>query len=523
MANYKKIEMSRRNMVLSLGFGLGLPSFLSACSGKKTVEKGVLRVALNGGPDSLDPLRAEFAIADLLFRQFLLPVVGYGDDGKPSNQFSIAQSWSANPDFTQWKFKIKPDLKWSDGSPLGANDVVESLQKSADYKTAYPNAPELYNIKNYQNVNLNKGDPKTIGVKQIGADEVEITLEGPDAGFAGRMQEFYPIPVAAINKYGEQWTNIDKIVVSGPYIPKIYTQTRIRFEKNELGGWAAPMPIAINIEAVDDPATRIRMFEAGDIDLAQDPALLRYSILESKIGDKFKRVNAPRFIYMSMNTKKPQLSNPLVRKALSMAFNRNIVSHNIFRNAVHPATRFLRDQPPINPDVAGAKAIMEKLGYSATNPLRFELIVTKDERERAAVEIANEWKQIWVEATIGTVESTAISARLNGFDFDCAIVRVDKGMKSDPVDLMGSFATGGNAYSHQWHNKNFDEALEKVRGIGDPVKRLEALKTAEKYLLDEVPIMPIWFGDGAWLQSDKVTGGYKNMQPIIWPSLKMEG
>ena len=56
MANYKKIEMSRRNLVLSLGFGLGLPSFLAACSGKKTAEKGVFRVALNGGSDSLDPL-----------------------------------------------------------------------------------------------------------------------------------------------------------------------------------------------------------------------------------------------------------------------------------------------------------------------------------------------------------------------------------------------------------------------------------------------------------------------------------
>ena len=515
-------KISRRNLIASLGFGLGLPQFLTAC-GKKQVEKGVLRVALNGGPDSLDPMHAEYAIADLLFRQFLLPVVGYGDGGKPSNQFSIAQSWKPNSDFTKWVFKIKPNLKWSDGAPLGAKDVVESLQYSANSKTAYPNASELYNIQNYQNVNLKSADPKTIGVRQIAQDEVEINLQGPDAGFAGRMQEFYPVPLHAINKHGENWTNVDKIVVSGPFIPKIYTQTRLRFEKNLNGGWAAPMPLAIEVEAVDDAATRIRMFQSGDIDLAQDPSLLRYSILKEKQGDRFKRILAPRFIYMSLNTKRPQLANKDVRRALSMTFNRNIVSHNIFRDAVHPATRFLRDEPPIENDVAGAQAIMQKLGYSPSNLLKFELIVAKDDRERAAVMMATHWKKIWVEATINTVESSAISARLNGFDFDCAIVRVDKGMKSDPVDLMGSFATGGNAYSHQWKNAGFDEALEKVRGIGDPIKRHQALVAAEKFLLDEVPIMPIWFGDGAWLQSDKVKGGYQNMQPIIWPSLKMEG
>jgi oligopeptide transport system substrate-binding protein len=514
------VNFSRRSLLLSMGFGIGASALLASC-GKKPIPRGILRVALIGGPDSLDPLRAEFAVAALLFRQYLLPIVGYGKNGEVSTEFAMSQSYKPNADFTKWYFKIKPNLQWSDGVPIDAAQIVASLQKSADWKTNYPDAPELYKIKNYKNVLLNKGDPKSIGVKNIGSDEIEISLETADANFPERMQEFYPVPLHAIEKYGDQWTNMGKIVVSGPFIPTTYTQTRIVFDKNLKGGWVPGMAQSIEVLAVDDSSARIRMFQGGDVDLSQDPALLRYPTLIKEYGDGFKKIKAPRLVYMSFNTKRPQFSNPLVRKALSLAFNRNKVSHNIMRDAVDPATRFIRQLPPIAQDLAQAKAIMEKLGFSTANPLRFELLVPKDDRERAAIDLSNQWKQIGVEAVISTVESTAISARLNGFDFDCAIVKIDKGMKSDPLDLMASFATGGNSYSHQWKNEKFDAALEKVGAISDENARLEALKLAEAILLEEVPIMPIWFNAGAWLQSGRISGGYANMQPIIWPSLRV--
>lgn len=514
-------NLSRRQMVSALGLGISSPLFFSAC-GKKASKAGVLRVALRGGPDSLDPFRAEFAIAALLFRQYFLPLVGYGKDGIASSDLAIADKWVANSDFTQWTFNIKPNLKFSDNSPLGANEVLKSFHHSANWKTAYPDAPEIFGIKGFKKAFLEKGNPSSIAVRIIDNDKIQIDLDGADALFPERMQEFYPVPVHIIEKFGEQWTNVDKIVVSGPFIPKVYTQTRLRFEKNPLGNWAESMPQAIEVEAVDDASTRIRLFQSGDVDLSQDPSLLRFAGLEKEYGKNFKRFKAPALIYLSFNTKRPQFANFEIRQALSMAFDRTKVSQNILRGAVEPATRFVRSEPQIIPDKVKAKALMEKNGFNAANPLRFELIVAKDERERAAIEMVNQWKEIGVEAIITTVESSAISARLNGFDFDCAIVRIDKGMKSDPVDLMGSFADGGNAYSHQWKNKNFDIALEKALAIGEPNARKAALIAAEKFMLDEVPIMPIWYGDSAWLQNDRVTGGIEGMAPIIWPKLSLK-
>lgn len=515
----KKIpnKLSRRDFANSLGFAVaGLP-LLSACGGKKAPQKGVLRVALSGGPDSLDPMKAEYAASALLFRQYLLPIVGYGANGIAAP--AIASSWTSADGFKEWVFTITPNLKWSDGKDLGAVDVVKSLQKLGDNKVQYPDAPELFSIKGFKDIFLKGGDTGAIGVSLIDTDKVKIQLEGADAKFPERLQEVYPVPLHAVEANGDQWTAVGKIVVSGPYIPTTRTQTRLSFTKNPLGGWAPPMAERIDVETVDDSATRVRMFQSGDVDLAQDPPMLRYGDLAKELGTEFQRQKAPRFFYISLNTKRAQFMNKDIRRALSMGFDRKTLATNIMRDAVEPATRFIRTQEQMKYDPDAARAIMTTNGYSAANPLRFEIMVSKDERERAALQIINMWKEIFVEATVGTADSSAISARLNGFDFDAAIVRVDKGMKSDPLDLMGSFSGGGNAYSHQWKNPAFDKALDDALAVAAEPARTAALIAAERYLLDEAPILPLWFADGTWLVSKRITGGIAGMSPIIWGSL----
>jgi|GEM_PF-2302958 oligopeptide transport system substrate-binding protein len=514
--NIQNTKLPRRRL---LGmFGLSVLGFggLAACS-KGSVAKGTMRVALIGGPDSLDPFEAEFAISALLFRQYLLPVVGYGPNGAASA--SIAKSWSSTSDFKKWTFEIASGLKWSDNVPLTALDVVKSLQMGADPKVAYPDATELFAIKGYRDAVVNGADPKKIAVSLEGTNKVVVELEGADASFPLRMQEFYPVPMQTIEAHGANWTDIGKIVVSGPFIPTSRTQTRIVFDKNPLGGWNENMPSKIEVETVEDASTRVRMFQSKDVDLAQDPPLLRFADLAREYGPKFERVRAPRFIYMSLNTKRPQFADKDVRRALSMGFDRILIAHNIMRDAVNPATRFIRDLPPIPYDKDGAKAILESKGISVTSPLRFELLVAKNERERAAIQISSMWKEIGVEATIGTVDPSAISTRLNGFDFDAAIVQIDKGMKSDPLDLMASFGSGGNAYSHGWKNPEFDKALVEAAALPAGAARNAAIAKAESYLLDDVPLAPIWFGDSAWLRGERVIGGIEGMAPIIWPNL----
>jgi oligopeptide transport system substrate-binding protein len=492
---------------------------LSAC-GKRQAAPDVIRVGMNGPPDSLDPMKAEFAASALLFRQFYMPIIGYGTNATAAP--AMAMSWEGSNGFKTWTFKITPGLAWSDGRAITSADILDSLRYSADKKTAYADASELYMIKGYQDCVVNGNDPKTIGVSAPDPETLVVELSVADAEFWSRFQEFYTVPMHAIATNGDKWTDVDKIVVSGPYKPVERTPTRIVLEGNARGGWTSGMPKQIMVEAIEDSATRLRMFQSGDLDLAQDPPLLRANEFAKEFGKGYQRFDAPRLVYTSFNTKKPQLQDPAVRRALAMSIDRTVIATAVMRGAVEPAGRLVRGQPQPKYDPQAAKAILESKGFTAANPLRFELLVPKDDRERAAIQMVDMWKQIGVEATMFAADSSAIVARLNAFDFDAAVVRIDKGMKSGPVDLMASWGAGGTAYSHQWKDPAFDKALSEARAIAEPAAREAKMLEAEKILTDATPITGIWFFPSAWLVNERIEGGIAGMPLVIWTTLKIK-
>jgi oligopeptide transport system substrate-binding protein len=104
------VHLDRRFLVSSL---VAAPLTGLAACGKTPAPPDILRVGLVGGPDSLDPLKAEFAAAALLFRQFFLPVIGYGPKGGPAA--ALATSWTPSNSNQTWTFEIASGLKWSDG------------------------------------------------------------------------------------------------------------------------------------------------------------------------------------------------------------------------------------------------------------------------------------------------------------------------------------------------------------------------------------------------------------------------
>jgi oligopeptide transport system substrate-binding protein len=505
-------------------FGL-LPAVgaVGACGGAGG-SGNVLRVAMGGGPDSLDPLRAEFAAAALLFRNYMKPVVGYGPNGTAVP--AVAASWEGSNGYKTWTFKIAPGLKWSDETPINAASVADTIKKSAFQRPAYPDASEYFSIKGYQEVAVaavvTDAAIAAIGVATPDDSTVVIELVAPDADFPARLQEFYPVPLHVVAQDPEKWTDPEKIVVSGPFKPVERTPTRLVLEKNPLGGWSEGMVDRILIEAVDDAGTRIRMFSGGNVDLAQDPPLSRAAELKEEFGERFSNTKAPRWIYMSMNTKREQLQDVDVRRALAMSINRDFIANEVMKGAVEPAGRFMRGEAQPKFDPEAAKAILESKGYNAANPLKIELLHTKDERERAAIQMQSDWKAIGVDCTLFGAEASAIVGRLNAFDFDAAIVRLDKGLKSDPLDLMASYGTGGTAYSHQWSDAGFDAALNAVRAEADPARRKALTEAAEKFLLDAAPVTGIWFFPSSWLMGERVTGGIEGIAPIIWPSLRLK-
>jgi ABC-type transport system substrate-binding protein len=95
-------------------------------------------------------------------------------------------------------------------------------------------------------------------------------------------------------------------------------------------------------------------------------------------------------------------------------------------------------------------------------------------------------------------------------------------MKSSPIDLMASWGAGGTAYSHQWKDPAFDQALSEARAEVDGAARLAKTLEAEKILSDATPVTGIWFFPSSWLVNKRIEGGIAGMPLVIWTTLKIK-
>lgn len=512
--------MMNRRTTLS---ALSAAAFLSACGRGGDASADTLRIGLGGGPDSLDPLRAEFAVSAILFRQIWLPLTRKQADG--STGPGVASSWTASPDYTVWTFALRPDLKWSDGAPITPDDVVGSFRLAADPATAFPDAPDLYRIAGFPEAVAGKAAPETIGVRALPGGQLEIRLTVPDAGLAQALDEFYPVPVAVRARHGQSWTQPENIAVSGPYRPTRLTQTEMTFERNPAYA-EAPAIGRVFVQAIDDAATRVRMFRAGDLDLAQDPPFGQIESLSERFGAQLKRYEAPRIFYLSFNTSKAPFDNPALRRALASVIDRDVIAQSVFRGAVDPAFQLLRGPARRTPvgkaALEEATAAMRSLGYTPENPLKLELAVVNDERARVALLVQDMWKPLGVAAEIFGGEQTGIVTKLNQGEFDVGLTRLDRGLKDSGLEMLEAFSSRGTAQSHRWKDPAFDALLDQARAVPEGPERARLVNAAEDVMGAAAPIAPLYFGPGLWLAGERLRGteGAK-LPPVFWDRLSL--
>lgn len=499
-------------------FGLTAASVLTlAACADRSAPTDMLRVGLGGAADSLDPLKAETAVAAVIFRQIWEPLTRYApNDGVAPG---LIARWESFDNATRWVGTLAQGRVWSDGSPITVADVVESWRFAADPKTAYPDVAEFFAIAGLAEAAAGKAPTDSIAVQATGEAGIEFRLVAPDAQFDHLMREFYPTPMAVRAKHGDAWVRPENIVVSGPYKPTAQTQLRLELTRNERYP-GAKGPTKISVESVDDGATRVRMFRSGDLDLVADPPLSQLDSLRERFGEQLRRWQAPKFFYLSFNTSKAPFDRQDLRRALGAVIDRAAIAQSVFRGAVQPAFNFDREParyPPMGPAATDqAVAALKAAGFGPENPLRFELAVVKDERERVALLVQDMWKPLGVECEIFGSEGTGIITKLNEGQFDVGLTRIDKGLKDNILDLMASYSAQGTARSHRWTDPAFDAAIAAARAEADPAARREKELAVERILMEAGAVSPLYFAPALWLASDRITLPESTLQPVFW-------
>lgn len=507
---------------------------LAACGGGGSgSDVPTLRRGISAKVDTLDPHKSSAAWENIIIGDMMIGLTTDDADGKPVP--GMAESWEVDDTGTVWTFKLG-DYTWSDGTPVTAEDFVFAFRRIQDPTVASQYASMLWLVKNAEKVNNGDLPPEEMGVRAIDEKTFEITLEYPAPYLPGLLSHYttFPVPRQAVETYGDAWIQPQNIVVNGPY-KLVYWRTgdQLVAEKNPTGFGAAEACFdRVVYFEIENEAAYENKISAGELDINNAFSGPRQSEIEAKFPGWVRTGPGLLTTYWSYNQQRAPFNDVRVRKALSMALDREFMVRNVMTPGFQAAYSFVPpemsnyDVPrphvswesmPRAERLEEARRLLQEAGFGPSNPLRFEFThrSTGDNPKVAPVAQQN-WAEIgdWVQPTIVRQDTKVLYARLRQNDFQVSdgawLADFD-----DPINFLYLLqSTTGQQNYGRYANAEYDALLNQSNMELDLQKRAEIFAKAEALMLEEYPITPMWVQVTQNLVDPSLTGWEDNAKDI---------
>ena len=482
-------------------------------------------------PESLDPHKTSTVYESHILRDLFEGLVMQDKDANLIP--GAAESWTVSDDGTVYTFKLRQGATWSDGSPVTADDFVYSFRRLEDPATAAEYASMLYVVKNGEEVNTGKAKLEDLAVKAVDANTFEVTLKAPTPYFLEMLTHIscYPVNKASIDKLGADWIKPGNLVSNGAFaLAEFIPNDHIKLVKNPKFHDAANVKVdVVNYIPTEDRSTAMKRFEAGELDSNDDIPTEQLTDLKTKFGDQLRIGPYLGTYYYAIKTDKEPWSNPKLRRAISMAIDRDFLAEKVWQNSMIPGYSMV--PPGIDGYTAAvadyadmsqidredeAKKILEELGYTPEKPLKMEIRYnTSENHKNTAVAIQEQLKPLGVEVTLlNTDTKTHYGFLEQKGDYDVARAGWIADYK-DPESFLGiSRKASGNNYS-SYNSPKFEELMDKAAADGGkPEERMKDLSAAERVLVDEVGNIPLLYYSYKNLVSSKLHGFDENVMDV---------
>ena len=502
---------------------------LAACGGGSD-DKG----ASNGGSDnqvytmvesqempSADPSLATDEVSFTTLNNVYEGIYRLDKDNKPAPA-GAAEKATVSEDGLVYKVKLREESKWSDGKPVTAADYVYGWQRTVDPATASEYAYMFEPVKNAEKISKGELPKEELGIKAINDHELEITLEKATPYFDDLLAfpSFLPQRQDIVERFGKDYTkSSDKAVYNGPFTLTEFdgpgTDTKWSLTKNE-EYWDKETvkldKVAINV--VKEAPTALNLYETGEVDDTYLSGELAQQMQNSTALAQFKATSS---FYLDMNQadEKSPLTNANLRRAMSYAIDRDSLAKNILANGSLPSQGFV----PV--DVAKSP----KTGEDFVKEAGSDKLVKYDKKK--AVEYWNKAKQelgvsnLTVDLMVDDSEGAkkmgeylqgSLSDTLEGLKVTVTpvpmAVRLDRTLKgdfqiavrgwsadySDPINFLDLLESSTSNNRGRYSNPEYDKfiAASKTTDVNDPEKRWEDLINAEKTVIADMGVVPIY-------------------------------
>lgn len=465
----------------------------------------------NGGePNSLDPHRSSATWESHIIRDLFLGLVVH--DGAGNVIPGAAESWEMSADGRRYLFHIRPDLRWSDGTPVTADDFVFSFRRLVDPATGAEYASNLHVLENGRAVNVGEMPLESLGVAALDARRLELRLHTPVPYLLQLLTHVstYAVPRHVVEREGRNWVRPGVMVSNGAYVLAEWRpQTFVRLDRNPLFYDNDAVQIdRVYFHPIEDDNTALKRFRAGEIDSHDRFPARQYGWLKANMPDKVHVAPWLGVYYYAFNSAKPPFDDRRVRRALAMTIPREAITEKLLGYGVIPAWSFVppgvdhyeRGSPPdfaawpAEKRLATARALLAEAGWGPDNPLEVTLSYNTDrEHKKVALAVAHAWKKLGVVTRLFNVEAKVHFNNLKTADFEIARAGwiADYNDAENFLFLMAS-STGRLNYG-QFHNPEYDALMAEASRSLDLDRRAEILRKAEAIAMAEQPVTPIYF------------------------------
>ncbi|PQO27434.1 ABC transporter substrate-binding protein [Blastopirellula marina] len=478
-------------------------TFLTACGGGSPTVSDTLIYGRGGDANALDPIHTDIGESVKVIVNIFEPLVAY-DEETLDLVPGVAESWETSEDGREWTFKLRPNVKFHDETPLNAEAVVFTFERILD-----PDHPHVHNniIPYYSSyTQIEK-------VEAVDDLTVKFTLKQPQATFLANIAMFPSgiVSPTAVKKYGADFTRHP--VGTGPFQfvhwkPK---QEIVLSRFDDYWGEPAGVKQVVFLPS-EESSIRVTQLKRGEIHIADNLPPSEVDGLEKTPGVVVQSTPGINIGYLTMQTRKPPLDKPEVRQAICYAIDRDRLIEVAYAGHAQKAKTMVPptlwghsdDVPGREFDLEKAKQLLEEASkkYGFALPLKLELFVMDQPRpymqqpRQTAIFIKDALEKVGFQIDIITNDIGQHFQRMTRGEHQLGL----SGWSADIADPHNFLSTllhsenineiGGNNLS-QYKNEEVDKLLDAAQFELDQEKRTQLYKQAQRLIYEDAPVLPL--------------------------------
>ncbi len=479
-------------------------------TGQELAADQTLHVGNYAEPQTLDPHRAEGVPASNILRDLYEGLTSEAPDGAVVP--GVAASWEVSADGRVYTFRLRDDARWSNGDPVTAEDFVYGFRRTVNPATLSHYSSILEPIDNAAAIIAGEQPPETLGVEAVDAHTLVIRLTGPTPYLPGLLNHSttYPVHRRSVEEHGNRFARPGQLIGNGAYrLAEWNVQSHIKLVRNE-HYWddKATTIDTVFYYPIENQDTELKRFRADELDITNDIPYQQLNWIRENLGSDLVVSAYLGSYYFGYNvTRPPFKGNAKLRRALSLAVDRDIITERITNAGEIPAYGWVppvTGYPPAEPEWAGwtqaernaeARQLYAQAGYSAERPLTVEILYnTSENHKRTSVAIASMWKE-----TLG-VETKLLNQEWKVF--------LDTRRRKETTEVFRAGWIGDYndafSFSQLMHSANemnhagyaspaYDALIDSAASEQNTDVRAAILARAEAQLLEDMPIIPVYF------------------------------